>query len=156
VKIITFAKHENREHLNLRNSRNSRKFRETRAHFLDFACFVKNLKFRQKPYVRVPRISQSLHRSLSQKFIVIQYINIGQYVQNILLLLTYSYCMYCEIAYAVRYVQYCTVLRSLWHLFSPIFPGKALAGLHRTSMLRHGSAIVYTGGNVSNIMTGKV
>jgi hypothetical protein len=107
VKIIAFTKHETRENLNLRNSRDSWKFRETRAHFLDFACFAKILKeFRQKPYVRVPRISQSLHRSLSQIFVVKQNINTGQYVQYILFL---TYCMYCEIAYAVRYVQYSIV-----------------------------------------------
>ncbi len=48
AKILTFAKHENRENLILRNSR---KFRETREHFREFRVSRKSWKeFRQKPY----------------------------------------------------------------------------------------------------------
>ncbi len=50
AKIITFAKHENRENLILRNSR---KFRETREYLREFRVSRKSWKeFRQKPLLR--------------------------------------------------------------------------------------------------------
>jgi hypothetical protein len=60
MKIITFAKHENRENLILRNSRSSRKFRETREHFCKFRVSRKSWKeFHQKPYHWAPLSHES-------------------------------------------------------------------------------------------------